>query len=357
MMVKVAGGGGGAGHGFYSPLTIDRTQAGASDSTNFPILVSLTDVRFKDVAHSGHVNRSDGFDLGFFSDTGITTRLKHELELYVPTTGQIIAWVKIPTVNHSGSDSVFYAACGDTSITTDQSDLPNTWSNGFARVVHGGDGSSLSGVDSVGGNNFTATNVTASTGQIYGGANFATSASNIWTNNAAAFTARPAWFSAWFKMSSTTFGAGEDRIIASVAKTSGLDEFWLSAFENGGTKYLRIVEQNAGTNFDLRGAITPDLNWHHMVGGMTTVNTGNIFLDGSALSLSTVGTQNTPAGLTDSYIGALMYNTSNFYGPWKGDLDEVRFHTVARTVDWALLEYNNQKTGSTLLTLGTELTF
>lgn len=32
--------------------------------------------------------------------------------------------------------------------------------------------------------------------------------------------------------------------------------------------------------------------------------------------------------ITDTYIGALMYNTSNFYGPWKGQLDEPRMFAV-----------------------------
>ena len=62
-------------------------------------------------------------------------KLKWEVEKYNGTTGNLIAWVKIPSVS-SSTDTVFYLMYGDSSINTDQSDPPNTWDSNFKGVWH-----------------------------------------------------------------------------------------------------------------------------------------------------------------------------------------------------------------------------
>ena len=57
------------------------------------------------------------------------------MEKYDGTTGNLIAWVKIPSLS-SSSDTVFYLLYGDNSINTDQSDPPNTWDSNFKGVWH-----------------------------------------------------------------------------------------------------------------------------------------------------------------------------------------------------------------------------
>ena len=57
------------------------------------------------------------------------------MEKYDGTTGNLIAWVKIPSLS-SSSDTVFYLLYGDSSINTDQSDPPNTWDSNFKGVWH-----------------------------------------------------------------------------------------------------------------------------------------------------------------------------------------------------------------------------
>ena len=117
-------------------LTIDHTKVPSTQS-NFTVLVSLTDPALKTVANGGHVANANGYDIGFYADSGGTTKLKWEVEKYDGTTGNLIAWVKIPSVS-SSTDTVFYLMYGDSSINTDQSDPPNTWDSNFKGCVASG---------------------------------------------------------------------------------------------------------------------------------------------------------------------------------------------------------------------------
>src|SRR4029079_19487769 len=152
------------------PMTIDHTKVPSTQS-NFTVLVSLTDPALKTVANGGHVANANGFDIGFYADSGGTIKLKWEVEKYDGTTGNLIAWVKIPSVS-STTDTVFYLMYGDSSINTNQSDPPNTWDSSFKAVWHLGNGSTLSLSDSTSNaNNLANVGATAATtGKISGGA-------------------------------------------------------------------------------------------------------------------------------------------------------------------------------------------
>src|SRR5262249_60089131 len=107
------------------PMTIDHTKVPSTQS-NFTVLVSVTDPALKTVANGGHVANANGYDIGFYADSGGTTKLKWEVEKYNGVTGNLIAWVKIASVS-SSTDTQFYLMYGDGTINTDQSDPPNTW--------------------------------------------------------------------------------------------------------------------------------------------------------------------------------------------------------------------------------------
>ena len=151
-------------------MTIDHTKVPSTQS-NFTVLVSVTDPALKTVANGGHVANPNGYDIGFYADSGGTIKLKWEVEKYDGTTGNLIAWVKIPSV--SSTDTVFYLMYGDSSINTNQSDPPNTWDSNFKGVYHLGNGTTLSATDSTGGNNGTLINSpTATAGKINKAAHF-----------------------------------------------------------------------------------------------------------------------------------------------------------------------------------------
>src|SRR5574341_919689 len=74
-------------------ITIDRTKvAGAAALSSFPVLYSVTDANLRTVANGGGVGKNDGTDILFTAADG-ATKLNHEIELYNPSTGQLVAWV------------------------------------------------------------------------------------------------------------------------------------------------------------------------------------------------------------------------------------------------------------------------
>src|SRR5205814_1248846 len=83
------------------PITIDHTKvSGSSSLSGFPVLISYTDTNLKTAA------KADGTDILFTAGDGVT-KLNHELELYDGGTGQIAAWVNVPSVSPS-ADTVIY---------------------------------------------------------------------------------------------------------------------------------------------------------------------------------------------------------------------------------------------------------
>ena len=150
-------------------MTIDHTKVPSTQS-NFTVLVSVTDPALKTVANGGHVANANGYDIGFYADSGGTIKLKWEVEKYDGTTGNLIAWVKIPSVS-SSTDTVFYLMYGDSAINTDQSDPPNTWDSNFKGVWHMADSAANttireSTVTGANGTNNANTSSKTATGQI-----------------------------------------------------------------------------------------------------------------------------------------------------------------------------------------------
>src|SRR5947208_3458891 len=150
-------------------VTIDHTKVPSTQS-NFTVLVSVTDPALKTVANGGHVANANGYDIGCYADPGGTTKLKWEVERYDGTTGNLIAWVKIPLVS-SSTDTVFYLFYGDSTINTNQSDPPNTWDSSFKGVWHMGDNAATtiireSTVTGANGTNNANTRSKTATGQI-----------------------------------------------------------------------------------------------------------------------------------------------------------------------------------------------
>ena len=125
---------------YTDTLTIDYTQVD-SDLTNFPTLVSLSGTWLKTIALGGHIGNSNGYDIQFFSDSGLTTKLNWEVEFYDNVNGILVAWVQIPTVS-SSTNTVFYIGYGDATVITFQGNVAGTWDSNYLGVWHLGNGTS-----------------------------------------------------------------------------------------------------------------------------------------------------------------------------------------------------------------------
>src|SRR5439155_9565481 len=184
-------------------MTVNHTLVPSTQS-NFAVLVSVTDATLRTVSNGGHVANPNGYDIGFYTDSSGSTKLKWEIDSYNPSTGQLIAWVKILNLS-STSDTSFYLFYGDPSITTDQSDPVNTWDSNFKAIYHLGNGTTLNAADSTGGghNGTLVNSPTATTGKIDGAAHFINANSQtISLANSSDFPITTAWtMEAWAKPS------------------------------------------------------------------------------------------------------------------------------------------------------------
>jgi hypothetical protein len=80
-------------------LTVAANQAPNTIENNFPVLVSLSDPTLRTAANGGHVTSSNGYDICFFADAGLTTPLNWEVESYNGVSGALVAWVQVPALS------------------------------------------------------------------------------------------------------------------------------------------------------------------------------------------------------------------------------------------------------------------
>jgi hypothetical protein len=106
-------------------LRIDCSRV-AGDLANFPVLINTTDENliFSGSPHAvNHVAQSDGGDIVFTTDNGV--KLDHELEKYEPSTGELVAWVEVPSL--SGSHDTFIYIYYGYSGAEDQWNVNGAW--------------------------------------------------------------------------------------------------------------------------------------------------------------------------------------------------------------------------------------
>jgi hypothetical protein len=93
-------------------ITLQHTQIEAPGEgvlTDFPVLISVTD------AEIGATALATGKDIIFTAADG-TTVLSSEIESFTPTTGQLVAWVRVPNLS-STVNTTLYIYYGPSSLT------------------------------------------------------------------------------------------------------------------------------------------------------------------------------------------------------------------------------------------------
>ena len=143
-----------ANYGYRKKLTIDSALvSGSADLTNMPILVSFTDADLKHdgEASPGKVEHLSGFDIVFTDLATPNTKLDHEIERYTKETGEIVMWVRVPTLYHD-VDTEIYIYYGNSTISATQEAVDGTWEANFKGVWHLEEATSATNVDSSGGN-------------------------------------------------------------------------------------------------------------------------------------------------------------------------------------------------------------
>ena len=106
-------------------LSLNTATGVDSDLTDFPVLISFTDTELI------QTKESLGRDFVFTQSDG-TTVLSHEIEKFDNTTGELIAWVKLPTMSASSTTDIYIYYKGDT-IGFNSADV---WNDDYVLVWH-----------------------------------------------------------------------------------------------------------------------------------------------------------------------------------------------------------------------------
>ncbi|MCL5436205.1 MAG: DUF2341 domain-containing protein, partial [Patescibacteria group bacterium] len=328
---------------YRKQLTTDPAKV-AGPLTNFPMLVSFTDPDLRYTGSGGKVASSTAGEIVFVDWEG--NKLSHEIESYTSTSGNLVAWVKMPFMSSTSTRSI-YLYYGNAAADY-QPGNSATWSNGYTAVWHFKETSGQH-MDSAGVNNSTVVSVTAqgtAVGRI-GGAD--------------------------------TFDGGSNRI--TVGDNDSLEgmaaltiEAWVMATTGGSDAYQRIVDKVYGQAYGLyisdnnalgafittTGSGSGTSDWYsNEFGKVVTDNTyqqvvftwdsataqANFYLDTMPGTPAARDGDNVGTGTGNFYIGDNIDSSRSF----AGSIDELRVSNVARSAAWITTEYVNQTAPASFL--------
>ena len=334
---------------YRKKITIDHTKvSGVASSTlnSFPILVSVTDSDLKFTGSGGKVASSTGADILFTAGDGVTA-LNYEIENYASTTGNLVAWVRIPVLS-AVNDTAIYAYFGNAAAPANtSSNIHSTWDSNYLAVWHMGDNAANTTIlDSTSnGKNGTSqanTNTKNTAGQVANGQTF---------NGSSDYEGSPSY---------------------GTPPTSFTIEAWAKPTASGGILFdeqggpnqsawhdsqLEIETNNVVKSCVWTGSSTcvnstSTLvygNWNLMA---TRYNSSNTTLDGVINGVvggtnAAVSRQTPNTGAQYWHVGVTDATNSGNGNYFSGSADEVRVSNIVRSNDWLKTEYNNQSSPST----------
>jgi hypothetical protein len=320
-------------------ITIDSTKVeGSSDLTNFPFLIRIqNDCNLKSAANGGGVQNSNGWDI-IFTDSDGVTQLDHEIEEYDGTTGDLTAWVRVPTLPYN-SDKDIYMYYGKSGLTCDPSNPTGVWASGYEAVYHLNDDFE----DSTSHNRDATAEDTGTYGAVIAdGEDFGPQdeiAIGNWN-----FSGDELTLQAWARFDD--FYQDDPRVFSKASGTSEQNHVFMLGLGGTGENYLRM-RIKTGTD-DLTGTTTivdtddplSSGNWYLIAGTYDGANM-RMLLDGVQVH-SAAKTGNLRVNSWNIALGNHPGGTSTTYSSMDGKLDEVRILSAARSANWLRTEYNNQ---------------
>ncbi len=335
---------------FRKRIKIDHTKVGGStDLVDFPVLINLaTDNDLRTVANSGKMQNVNGYDTYFTASDGITA-LDFQLETYTATSGQLIAWVRIPSLSVS-VDTYIYLYYGNASISTNPS-VATTWDNNFKGIWHLDEDPTSSAPqikESTSNNNSgTTLNMIAGdnvTGLIGKAINFDGSSKYI-TLGATGFPNIDGvqTISSWANYS-TVVTSDNENFLSISSGGGGANQI---GFRGG----IPLAWQWGGGGL-ASGPTAPSVNvWHHFVYTYDGT-THSYYIDGALVGTSNNTPQTGAPVAGQVSFGTYMNGGSSPGGEYyNGYLDEGRVSNINRSAGWVLTEYNNQGSPSTFYSI------
>ncbi len=384
-----------SGYCYRKSITIDNTKvSGSTNLTDFPLLLSITDIDLRSVTYNGNVESSTGNDIHITDASH--TELEVEVESYTESNGEFVAWIKVPSLDYNDNTTlyIYYGKSGDTAPTSD------VWDSNYAAVWHLNEDTGSQILDATS-NNMDET--------IDGSSNpySDTYSTNTYTNSIAGIVANARNFNnvgnqgsdrgfieiphsgsnsldiqgdkitieVWARMSIPAI-ADAPFVAKSASSNQESYMFGVQATTNGLNRRITSDEadtDNKGWHFgDVCGAdghyryddtYTVDADWHYFAmvydgsddDGTDATNLVTM-IDGVTMPFSrTGGCDPYPYGDVKSNTGDLLIGkrltTNRFY---KGAMDEIRISNTARSEDWVTTTYNNINNPSSFYSIGDE---
>ncbi len=348
-----------AGYRFRYQVTVAHTQAGASDSANFPILVYISsNADFKTAANGGYIQNTVTLngqtvpaDLIVATNAGCTTQVTAwEVAGYSATAGNLELWVNQGTLSHT-VDTVFYICIDNASVSTYQSTATSTWDGNFKGVWHLPDGTTLAVAEStVNANSGTNHGATAVAGVIDGGAKFVAASSQYVSiaDSASLDGTGSSTLEAWLNPVSVSV------IYGFVTKSSDSpgSHWGQRLYTNADGKWWAsvVTTSPSAAQYNAEGGSLSAGSWAHVVNVFdSSAKTVSLYVNGTFITSTSTGTILRTGNA--SLIGASTATTQFL----NGNVDEVRLSNVARSADWITAEYNMEKSSQTMVTLGSRV--
>jgi len=333
---------------YKKQIIIDHTKViGGADLTNFNFPVSMIDRNLATVTNGGFVQNVNGFDIIFVNSTE-TAKLDHEIEYYNPVTGEIVMWVRIPTLSHT-VDTVLYMYFSNASISTTQETATGVWDSNYKAVWHMDAASGANQPDSTSNaqtavqNNIPVQGV----GKLGGSFSFDGLADYFSVAGAAVDITGDKTIELWINAASFAIDAnGSDpRILINNIDGTNVYQFALDA-AGGGTISFAV---NDGTGQHIIASQAWNINtWYHLVGTyVASSHTVVLYINGA------VATNN--GSLSLSLGTSSLFNIgrrTDALGYYLGSEDEIRVSNVARPAGWIATTYNSQSSPSSFYSVG-----
>jgi len=323
----------------------------------------------------GHMGNSNAWDL-LFTDSNGTSVLPYERESYSPSTGQLVAWVQVPSLSPT-TDTSFYMYYGYAGVSSDQGAVNPTgvWDANYKAVWHMTDAGSGTSADSTLNNPGTNNNLSAGVGKVGTAGSFYNGSSYGFVSLGNSSTLdvsvnQGLTVSAWVKMNS---GASYGTIVSLRDNNNpGWPVFDLSVGYNGGDNVvpgcfcpLMRYDYTFGSPPFTDVATTKNIadnTWHYVIAELDQAgNHFTAYVDGTEYPSATPGTGHMTTSTSPSFraIGEeVNWVNYPFSTPdreyFNGSIDEVRISNTARSADWNHTDYNNQSSPSTFFSEGSE---
>jgi ketosteroid isomerase-like protein len=297
-------------------VVIDHTKV-VGNLTDFPVLINIVDSSL--AAHA----QSDGDDIAFTDFSG--NKLAHEIELYKPATGELVTWVKVPSLS-TFNDTMLYLyygndACGD------QQNVHEVWDSNYVAVLHLHEtsGAQYDSTEYANDGNPEGGVVQGAVGKINGGDYFSSGSQvTLYDDNYDLGGMGELTIEAWVKQPSYHSNG--------IIEKNGLDGYLLQGWSDQ-QMYFAV---GGGESRAIATAGSYPLNqWYHLVGIFNGTHIF-IYIDAS-LKNYTAKAASVPSSNAPVHVGS--NGAGNYFN---GFLDEVRISNTTRALNWITTEYNNQ---------------